>query len=145
MKLLFCNSCRDIVKLHRTTRTCHCGESGGHYKQDGLNAIYYGPAIPLGFANSSFTEACDTQPEFGMGTAFTAFVIPKVCPTMEHVDSEDYESINILEDYESSIDENINRWIDMVDYDDGFDDMMERADQDKIVKKKIKNVYRDEE
>ena len=127
MKLLYCNSCRDIVKLHRTTRTCHCGESGGHYKQDGLHAIYYGPAIPLGFANSSFTEACDTQPEFGMGTTFTAFVIPKVCPTMEHVDSEDYESSS------------------HVDYDDGVDDMMERAVQDKIVKNKIKNVFRDEE
>ena len=127
MKLLYCNSCRDIIKLHRTTRTCHCGESGGHYKQDGLNAIYYGPAIPLGFANSSFTEARDTQPEFGMGTTFTAFVIPKVCPTMELVDSEDYESSS------------------HVDYNDGFDDMMERAVQDKIVKNKIKNVYRDEE
>ena len=127
MKLLYCNSCRDIVKLHRTTRTCHCGATGGHYKQDGLNAIYYGPAIPLGFANSSFTEARDTQPEFGMGTAFTAFVIPKVCPTMELVDSEDYESNGL------------------VDYDDGFDDMMERAVQDKIIKKKIKNVFRDEE
>ena len=127
MKLLYCNSCRDIVKLHRTTRTCHCGATGGHYKQDGLNAIYYGPAIPLGFANSSFTEARDTQPEFGMGTTFTAFVIPKVCPTMELVDSEDYESNGL------------------VDYDDGFDDMMERAVQDKIIKKKIKNVFRDEE
>ena len=128
MKLLYCNSCRDIVKLHRTTTTCHCGESGGHYKQDGLNAIYYGPAIPLGFANSSFTEARDTQPEFGMGTTFTAFVIPKVCPTMELVDSEDYESNGL------------------VDYDELYDEMMEKTEAEKYKKKiKIKNVFRDEE
>ena len=128
MKLLFCNSCRDIVKLHRTTRTCHCGESGGHYKEDGLNAIYYGPAVPLGFANSSFINALESQPEFGMGTTFTAFVIPKVCPTMELVDSEDYESSGL------------------VDYDELYDEMMIKTEAEKYKKKnKIKNVFRDEE
>ena len=128
MKLLYCNTCRDIVKLYRTTRTCQCGATGGHYREDGLNAIYYGPAIPLGFANSSFTEARDTQPEFGMGTAFTAFVIPKVCPTMELVDSEDYESNGL------------------VDYDELYDEMMIKTEAEKYKKKnKIKNVFRDEE
>ena len=128
MKLIYCNSCRDIVKLSRTTRTCQCGESGGHYREDGLNAIYYGPAIPLGFANSSFREARDTQPEFGMGTNFNAFVIPKVCPTMELVDSEDYESSGL------------------VDYDELYDEMMIKTEAEKYKKKnKIKNVFRDEE
>tara|TARA_R110001632_G_scaffold127876_1_gene241778 strand:+ start:1028 stop:1180 length:153 start_codon:yes stop_codon:yes gene_type:complete len=47
--------------------------TGGHYKEDGLHAIYYGPAIPLGFANNSFSEAVDNQPEFGMGTVYNAF------------------------------------------------------------------------
>ena len=93
MKLVYCNTCRDIVKLSRTTRTCHCGATGGHYREDGLNAIYYGPAIPLGFANSSFREARDSQPEFGAGYRYTSFVIPKVCPTMVHIDSEDYVSV----------------------------------------------------
>jgi hypothetical protein len=96
MKLLYCNTCRDIVKLSRTTRTCQCGVTGGHYKEDGLHAIYYGPAIPLGFANNSFSEARDNQPEFGMGTVYNAFVIPKVCPTMEYVVSEDYVSVEDL-------------------------------------------------
>ena len=94
MKLLYCNNCRDIVKLYRTTRTCHCGATGGHYKSDGLNAIYYGPAIPLGFANGSFHEALGNQPEFGMGTDYKAFVIPIVCPTMELVDLSDYTVIH---------------------------------------------------
>ena len=128
MKLIYCNSCRDIVKLSRTTRTCHCGESGGHYREDGLNAIYYGPATPLGFANSSFHEALESQPEFGMGIDYKAFVIPKVCPTMELVDSEDYESSGL------------------VDYDELYDEMMIETEAEKYKKKiKIKNVFRDEE
>ena len=128
MKLLYCNTCRDIVKLSRTTRTCQCGVTGGHYKEDGLHAIYYGPAIPLGFANNSFSEARDNQPEFGMGTVYNAFVIPKVCPTMELVDSEDYESSGL------------------VDYDELYDEMMIKTEAEKYKKKnKIKNVFRDEE
>tara|TARA_R110001599_G_scaffold6739_1_gene33644 strand:+ start:684 stop:1052 length:369 start_codon:yes stop_codon:yes gene_type:complete len=93
MKLLYCNTCRDIVKLSRTTRTCHCGATGGHYREDGINAIYYGPAIPLGFANSEFHTAIEGQPEYGDGYRYTSFVIPKVCPTMVHIDSEDYVSV----------------------------------------------------
>tara|TARA_R110002060_G_scaffold32130_1_gene42718 strand:- start:538 stop:906 length:369 start_codon:yes stop_codon:yes gene_type:complete len=93
MKLLYCNTCRDIVKLSRTTRTCHCGATGGHYREDGINAIYYGPAIPLGFANSEFHTAIESQPEYGDGYRYTSFVIPKVCPTMVHIDSEDYVSV----------------------------------------------------
>ena len=124
MKLLYCNTCRDIVKLYRTTRTCHCGATGGHYREDGLNAIYYGPAIPLGFANGSFHEALDSQPEFGMGTVYNAFVIPKVCPTMEHVDSEDYVSVS--EDDEYSV-----------------DIMMARAEDEKK-QRKLKNVFKGE-
>jgi len=61
---------------------------------DGLNAVYYGPAIPLGFANLSFRKALRSQPEFGKGTDYKAFVIPKVCPTMELVDLSDYTVIH---------------------------------------------------
>jgi len=126
MKLLYCNTCRDIVKLYRTTRTCHCGATGGHYREDGLNAIYYGPAIPLGFANGSFHEALDSQPEFGMGTVYNAFVIPKVCPTMELVDSEYYTEVFDIEDDEYSV-----------------DIMMARAEDEKK-QRKLKNVFKGE-
>ena len=122
MKLLYCNTCRDIVKLSRTTRTCHCGATGGHYREDGLNAIYYGPAIPLGFANSEFHTAIEGQPEYGDGYRYTSFVIPKVCPTMVHIDSEDYVSVVVDED--STV-------------------VVARAElKDKLVK--IKNVFKDE-
>ena len=130
MKLLYCNTCRDIVKLSRTTRTCQCGATGGHYKQDGLNAVYYGPAIPLGFANGSFHEALDNQPEFGMGTNYNAFVIPKVCPTMVHVDLLDY-----IEIYEDLVDDPkyINKYKDA---------LLELKTEKKI---KIKNVFKNED
>ena len=126
MKLLYCNTCRDIVKLYRTTRTCHCGATGGHYREDGLNAIYYGPAIPLGFANSSFRDARDNQPEFGMGTVYNAFVIPKVCPTMELVDLLEYTKVFDIEDDEYSV-----------------DIMMARAEDEKK-QRKLKNVFKGE-
>ena len=126
MKLLYCNTCRDIVKLSRTTRNCQCGATGGHYKQDGLNAIYYGPAIPLGFANSSFRDARDNQPEFGMGTVYNAFVIPKVCPTMELVDLLEYTKVFDIEDDEYSV-----------------DIMMARAEDEKK-QRKLKNVFKGE-
>ena len=127
MKLLYCNTCRDIVKLSRTTRTCQCGATGGHYKEDGLNAIYYGPAIPLGFANNSFRDARDNQPEFGMGTVYNAFVIPKVCPTMEHVDLLDYTEVFDIEEDEYSV-----------------DIMMARA-EDERKQRKLRNVFKDED
>ena len=126
MKLLYCNTCRDIVKLSYTTRTCQCGATGGHYKTDGLNAVYYGPAIPLGFANGSFHEALGNQPEFGKGTNYNAFVIPKVCPTMELVDSEYYTEVFDIEDDEYSV-----------------DIMMARAEDEKK-QRKLKNVFKGE-
>ena len=130
MKLLYCNTCRDIVKISYATRTCQCGATGGHYKQDGLNAVYYGPAIPLGFANGSFHEALDNQPEFGMGTNYNAFVIPKVCPTMVHVDLLDY-----IEIYEDLVDDPkyINKYKDA---------LLELKTEKKI---KIKNVFKNED
>lgn len=82
MKLLFCNSCNDTFRLFvDTPKTCHCGATQGQYEADGLHAWYSGPATPLGFANSSFVAALGGQPDSGWGTPFTAFVIPKECPT----------------------------------------------------------------
>lgn len=131
MKLLYCNNCQDVFRLYKTTSTCLCSDSGGHYKTDGLNAIYYGPAVPLGFTNTSFVDAIRNQPEWGKGEPFTAFVIPKVCPTMELVDLSDY--IEVYEDglQLSEVDE---------------DELMERAALDRNIKKtKIKNVFKNED
>jgi|TARA_R100000935_G_scaffold23645_1_gene43042 hypothetical protein len=66
-------------------------------------------------------EAREQQPEFGKGTEFTAFVIPKACPTIAHVDSEDYESV-----------EDLPVWID------------EQLVDPKVVVAKLKNVFKNE-
>jgi hypothetical protein len=84
MKLIFCPNCEDIIKCQESGRTCQCGASGGRYT-DNLNAIYWGKAVPLGLANSSFVQALRNQPEDGQGSRFEAFVIPKSCPTFKKV------------------------------------------------------------
>lgn len=80
MKLLVCLECQDVFKLQKG-RYCICGKTTGEYKADGLNAIYSGPCKPIGFMNSSLVTAMKNQPQSGLGTHFTAFVIPVECPT----------------------------------------------------------------
>ena len=86
MKLIYCPGCHDVVKLARDRRDCECGACGGFYKDDGLNAIYVGPAIPLGFANNTLVKAIENQPDEGKGECFVAFVIPKSCSTFRKVE-----------------------------------------------------------
>ena len=123
MKLLYCNTCRDIFSLSYTTKTCHCGESGGHYESDGLNATYYGNATPLGFTNNTFKHARERQPEFGAGFEFTAFVIPKVCPSMDHIDYSEYIPVTDP------------------DYIEGYDDRMEDVEKVKV-ENKLGNAFK---
>jgi hypothetical protein len=80
MKLLLCKRCQDVFKLQvDLPRQCLCGATKGHYT-DGVNAVYSGDnAVPIGFANSTFADAVNSQPKEGMGKEFKAFVIPKVC------------------------------------------------------------------
>ncbi len=82
MKLIFCRACHDIRKLTPVLVNCSCGKSYGYYTDD-LNAVIGGQCIPLGFVNQSFVSAIKNQPETGQGFEFTAFVIPKKCPTIK--------------------------------------------------------------
>ena len=123
MKLLYCNTCKDTFSLSYTTKTCQCGESGGHYEADGLNATYYGNATPLGFTNGSFNHAKDRQPEWGNGFEFTAFVIPKVCPSMVNTDFSEYIPVS-----DST-------------YDDGYDYLEEDVAKIKA-EKKLGNAFK---
>lgn len=77
MKLIFCPECQDVVKLDFGEVYCKCEASWGWYESDGVNAVYCGSAVPLGFANSTLVEAIENQPEEGKGKCFVAFVIPK--------------------------------------------------------------------
>jgi hypothetical protein len=85
MKLIGCKVCNDIVALRHFARECFCGKSFGYYT-DEANAVYGGEAIPIGILNYTLHEAISCQPEGGAGKQFTAFVIPKQCPTFERVE-----------------------------------------------------------
>ena len=79
----------------------------------------------LGFDNSTFEVALATQPAWGEGRDFTAYVIPVQSPHVSHVDLEDYEGIGIN------------------DIADVFDELVDPTEI-KIKKNKIKNVFKDE-
>ena len=76
MKLFYCKSCSDVVRLKKTLKKCDCGKSWGRYL-DNINAEIGGNAIALGFSNSSFVEALSSNPSPERGTRFEAFVISK--------------------------------------------------------------------
>lgn len=46
-----------------------------------------GQCTPLGFANGSYHDALNNQPEVGPGRRFEAFVIEKKCLTIQWIDT----------------------------------------------------------
>ena len=90
MKLLYCRRCKDIITLAHQLRACSCGMSKGMYS-DTHHAQYTGEfAVPLGIRDDSFAEAVRNQPAKDTpdrkgGVEIVAFVIPKVCGTMERI------------------------------------------------------------
>lgn len=83
MKLIYCPSCKDIFNLRYEPKSCGCGKSGGNYKEDGLHAVIWGDAVPLGITNQSFQRAMKQRPKDGLGAGIVAFVIPYLCDTIE--------------------------------------------------------------
>jgi hypothetical protein len=88
MKLILCRCCQDVFKLRvEEERTCACGQVGGKYLKDGVNAVYWGEnAVPIAFGNSTLADAIIAQPEESWGENFTAWVIPKVCYSMRKIE-----------------------------------------------------------
>ena len=88
MKLLYCSTCNDVLKLRMEhMRSCHCGASWGRYLDDDLTAQLGGVAIPLGINNSSLQSALNERPARGSGSRFESFVIPHSCDTVNYADS----------------------------------------------------------
>jgi len=86
MKLLFCKECTAVFSLSRKEKSCDCGKTKGQYR-DHMNAVYQGPAMPIGFNNSSFMSTVAIQSLLELkekdnpdvcckGEEFTAFTIP---------------------------------------------------------------------
>lgn len=86
MKLIFCPTCFDVVKLiPKITRSCQCGKCKGKYINN-EDAVYT-DGIPLGFNNKTLGMACANQPVSGWGRTFEAFVIPKHADRMTLTDN----------------------------------------------------------
>ena len=66
-------------------RECKCGESHGCYV-DSINAIIGGEAVPIDIDNNCFSTALFFRPDEGTGRYFDAFVIPRICDTVEEVE-----------------------------------------------------------
>lgn len=78
MKLIYCRSCKDIVRIYRDRRSRRCGKSWGQYLLDGLHATYGGEAVPVGINNTQFHSAVRLHDEHPGGEPegmdFAAFV-----------------------------------------------------------------------
>ena len=88
MKLILCTACHDVFKCNiGEVRSCKCGKATGRYLNK-IDAEYAGEtAVPIGFGNTTLSQAIQNQPERGMGMEFEAFVIPKECDTFIKKDS----------------------------------------------------------
>ena len=95
MKLLFCKECNAVFSLTLKEKSCDCGKTKGRYT-DTLNAVYQGPAMSLGFNNSSFINAMCLQAllnlkeenntdAYSKGEEFIAFTIPVWTKTLKKI------------------------------------------------------------
>jgi len=85
MKLLLCLECEDIVKLTINKKKCACGKSWGQYL-DCKNAEYYGPCLPIGFDNTSFSVALKARKIWPSEVSgFNAFFIEADCPSIKNL------------------------------------------------------------
>jgi hypothetical protein len=86
MKLLFCKSCQDIVRMMAEPRECKCGAVGGRYLDD-LDAVYYGDdAIPMGASNPTMVKMARAWPKIEHPTFFA---IADDCDTFFKVEKDD--------------------------------------------------------
>ena len=96
MKLMLCNLCLDIVKLHTSERHCNCATCFGKYEEDGIT-VQVRPkkhVIMLGFDNNSFVTAIQRDranrmlgktKELGERETFDAFIIPQGVETVKFI------------------------------------------------------------
>lgn len=84
MKLLFCQECEDIIRLKSHEKKCDCGKVKGRYL-DNINAVYSGPAIPIGIDNNFLATAIRCYPNIPdkKSMKITAFLIPKKTPQLK--------------------------------------------------------------
>ena len=83
MKLLYCRSCKDCLKLlHQRVRFCSCGNSSGRYLVDGHDAETWGRyAEVIGVGDVPLLHALKSpdldSPMFSLGPDLKAWIYPK--------------------------------------------------------------------
>lgn len=96
MKLIFCAECHDVIRLWQNVdRQCRCGASWGRYLDDDLTAQIGGQAIPLCIPNNALREAIAKRPDHGAGQRLNAFVIPRVCDTVQECGGESKPDVDV--------------------------------------------------
>jgi hypothetical protein len=77
MKLLYCQKCKDVVKLHQEARVCLCGASGGWAASMGSQAMVTGEAKVLAFNATDLRDAVWDSEAHARSANFHACVIPE--------------------------------------------------------------------
>ena len=57
VKLLYCPQCGDVVLMRPEHRTCICGKSGGHYREDGNTVEQTTGTVSIALHNHDMRDA----------------------------------------------------------------------------------------
>ena len=93
MKLLFCQDCKDIIRLFRERRYCKCQKVSGYYTND-TEAVFRGKPILIGIDNKSFAESIKLKNILKTSNFFEVFVIGKDCITFRPENKKDIKDYN---------------------------------------------------
>lgn len=89
MKLLFCLSCLDVVKLDGRDRACRCGKVCGRYVDEKCVLIQESsgepPPVVLGVENAAVEEAVAEWSATGQTGAVALFLIRRDASTVERI------------------------------------------------------------
>lgn len=93
MKLMLCRTCGDVVKLHRSPRSCLCGAARGHYRDDDVTVEQTAGTLSLALHNHDLRAAVDAydQADAAWHPLFVvrAYLNPTSEPDVRFVDGAD--------------------------------------------------------
>ena len=87
MKLIYCITCEDLVKLQPHKRYCQCASSSGRYLDNDTNEVEVsGPCRVLGIQQGTTRAMVDlaaTDPK--AGGIISLFILPEIAKTVKRV------------------------------------------------------------
>jgi len=79
MKLIFCTTCQDIIKINYELTSCKCGHVKALYCDDGRVIQWNGNGRIIGVDNNSLLDALNRNPVMN-NNYITTFLIPRTSP-----------------------------------------------------------------